>query len=58
MKGFFGPRVPILNIDVNEMVVPYLLEKNVENPVLIGADLRSRNVKRLVGLHKIFALFD
>ncbi|KAL4493079.1 hypothetical protein ABPG72_003164 [Tetrahymena utriculariae] len=58
VKGFFAPRVPILNIDVNEMVVPYLLEKGIENPVLIGAHLRSRNVKRLIGLHRIFNLFD
>jgi len=27
VKGFFSPRVPLVNIDVGEMVVPYLLAK-------------------------------
>ena len=29
LKGFFSPRVPLLNIDVDEMSVPYFLSKDL-----------------------------
>ncbi|EGR33435.1 phosphoribosylpyrophosphate synthetase, putative, partial [Ichthyophthirius multifiliis] len=58
VKGFFSPRTPLLNIDVNEMVVPYLLEKQVKNPVLISSHIKARSVKRIVQLQKAFKEFE
>lgn len=57
-KGFFSPRIPLLNIDVNDMAVPYLLSKDLENPVLLSAHLRSRNIQRLLGIEKLFGFYD
>lgn len=30
VKGFFPPEVPMLNIDVSELIVPYLINKGID----------------------------
>ncbi len=37
-QGFFGPRVPVDNLDAGTIGVNYFLSKKLVNPVIISPD--------------------
>uniref|UniRef100_A0A7S3LRJ7 ribose-phosphate diphosphokinase n=1 Tax=Aplanochytrium stocchinoi TaxID=215587 RepID=A0A7S3LRJ7_9STRA len=54
IQGFFGPRVPVDNLDGGMVGVKYFLEKGLENPVVVSPDAGGvyRAKKFLEGLNK------
>lgn len=45
LVGFFGPETPCLNINVNDLMIPYITNKNLQDPILISSSSNSKNMK-------------
>ena len=58
LVGFFSPEIPCMNINVNDLVIPYMTNKVMEDPVLISSLSESKNVKQVLGLISTFSLFQ
>lgn len=38
MQGFFSPNIPVDNLDVSKIALPYLQTKFLRNPVVVSPD--------------------
>lgn len=57
MKGF-TERCPLISVDCTDLVVPYLIHKEIENPILVSSSLNPYMSKQLNSLRRTFQFFD
>jgi hypothetical protein len=57
LKGFFAPHVPCLNIEVNELMIPYVIGKNLLDPIIISDSASARRIHTVLNLKNIFDMF-
>ena len=57
IKGFFSPRIPCLNINVNDIIIPYILNKGLHDPVLVSNSARKQRVSTALSLLNTFDVF-
>lgn len=42
LKGFFSSNIPCLNIEIEELLLPYMFNKDLKDPVLVGKILYNK----------------
>lgn len=58
IRGFTGKSCNIFSLDCTAITVPYLVHRNISNPILIGTRPIPSISKRIRGLGEAFQLFD
>jgi hypothetical protein len=56
-KGF-ATKVPFVNIDAPEIVVPYITHTNIYNPIIIGTEANKVHMRNVTKLKRSLSLFD